>query len=72
MRDRIELWARPLRYPFLIAGAIIFILTNLKAFLENQIGMWVFMGSGILWVLATAYIEIREERRIIGGYLQQR
>jgi len=61
--DKLELFARPLRYIFLVTTAGIFIATNLKAFQNNQVGMWLFFASGILWMLSVAYIEIREFER---------
>lgn len=64
MWDKCEFWARYLRYPFLLLAVTVFIASNLSAFQDNEVGMWLFFGLGILWLLATAYIEIREQARI--------
>lgn len=62
--DKSELWVRCLRYPFLLLAVAVFIASNLSAFQDNKVGMWLFFGFGILWLLATAYIDIREQARI--------
>ena len=64
MWDKIEFWARFLRYPFILSAIAIFIASNLNAFKIDKVGMWAFFGLGILWLLATAYIEVREGARI--------
>ena len=64
--DRLELFARPLRYIFLITAVAIFIATNLGAF-HNQVLKWLFLVFGILWMLSVAYIDIREGRRFSHG-----
>lgn len=61
--DKLELFARPLRYVFLVTTVGIFIATNLKAFQSNQVGMFLFFAVGIIWLLSVAYIDIREFRR---------
>ena len=64
MRDKIEFWARFLHYPFLLLAVGVFIASNLSAFQNNKVGMYLFFGLGVLWLLATAYIDIREQARI--------
>lgn len=64
MWDKIEFWARFLRYPFLLLAVAVFIASNLSAFQGNNVSMLLFFGLGILWMLATAYIDIREQARI--------
>jgi hypothetical protein len=61
--DKLELFARPLRYIFLVTTVGIFIATNLRAFQNNQVGMCLFFAFGILWMFSVAYIEIREFMR---------
>jgi len=64
--DKLELFARPLRYILLITAVAIFIATNLGAF-HNQVLKWLFLAFGILWMLSVAYIDIREGRRFSRG-----
>lgn len=64
MRDKIEFWARFVRYPFILLAITVFIASNLDAFQNNKVWMWIFFGLGILWLLATVYIELREGHRI--------
>lgn len=64
--DKLELFARPLRYIFLVTAATIFIATNLGAF-HNQVLRCLFLVFGILWMLSVAYIDVREGRRFSHG-----
>ncbi len=64
MKNEIEFWARFFRYPFLLTAIIVFIAGNVNVFKDDEVGMWLFICSGILWLLATAYIEVREQERI--------
>jgi hypothetical protein len=63
--DKLELFARPLRYIFLITTVGIFIATNLKTFQNNQVMICLFFAFGILWMLPVAYIDIREYERLL-------
>ena len=65
--DKFELFARQVRYPFLVITIGTFIATNLRAFQNNQAGMWLFFVSGILWMLSASYIDIRELARFTHG-----
>jgi hypothetical protein len=64
VRDKIEFLARLVRYPFILLAVTVFIASNLNAFRGNKAMMGLFFGFGILWLLATAYIEVREQARM--------
>ena len=57
--DKVELFTRPLRYIFLTAAVVVFLVTNLGAF-RSETWQWIFVAFGILWLLSVAYIDIRE------------
>jgi hypothetical protein len=64
MWDKIEVWARLVRDPFLLLTIGVFIAANLGAFQGNQVLMWLFFMFGILALLSTSYIYSRELTRI--------
>lgn len=66
MLDKLEFVARILRYPFVVAVPVVFIASNLQAYLGNDLRMWMFVVLGGIWWLATVYIDIRETRRTRG------
>ncbi len=58
--DKIEAWARPIRYVFIIIAIGVFIANNLAAFQENQPGLILFLIFGFLWLLSSVFIDLRE------------
>ena len=71
MWDRIEIWARQLRYGFFILTIGVFIATYWSAFQDNEPLMYLFLVSGFLWMLSIAYVDIREAARFARGMHKQ-
>jgi hypothetical protein len=69
--DKLEIYARPLRYGFLVTAAAIFIASNLVVF-PNLVLKALFLAFGVLWILSVAYIDVREGRRFSHGLPPER
>lgn len=63
MWDKIEIYARMCRYPAIILAIGVFIASNLHTLSEDPVLMYLFFTLGIIWMLSTAYIEVRETAR---------
>jgi hypothetical protein len=61
MADKIEHYARLFRYPFIGLAILVFIV-NYYRYFDSWL-MWIFVLSGLIWLVTAAYIDVRETTR---------
>jgi hypothetical protein len=57
MWDKVELYARILRHPFIVITIGVFIARNLSSFIGKP-SFWLFVIGGLLWALSAIYLGI--------------
>ena len=62
--DQLEFWAKAFCYPFVVLGALTFLLSNLSSFTKyGPWALWTYMIVGMLWTICLAFIYVRDVRR---------